>query len=85
MKAVIYMCTMVLFFDNETQNDFCRQVEKYVEQWSSTYIDAVISVCESKDLPVESVAKFLSTPIVEKIQQEGENLNFLQKTTKLLF
>jgi len=76
---------MVLFIDNETQSDFCRQVEKYVEQWKSTYIDAVINVCESKDLPVESVAKILSKPIVEKIQQEGENLNFLQKTTKLLF
>jgi len=79
------MCIMVLFIDNETQNDFCRQVEKYVERWKSTYINAVISVCESKDLPVESVAKILSKPIVEKIQQEGENLNFLQKTTKLLF
>ena len=79
------MCIMVLFIDNETQNDFCRQVEKYVEQWKSSYIDAVISVCESTDLPVESVGKILSKPIVEKIQQEGEDLNFLQKTTKLLF
>ena len=79
------MCTMVLFIDNETQNDFCRQVEKYVEQWKSSYIDAVISVCESNDLPVESVGKILSKPIVEKIQQEGQDLNFLQKTTKLLF
>jgi len=74
---------MVLFFDNETQNDFCRQIEKYVEQWKVPYIQAVIAVCESKDIPVESVAKILSKPIIEKIEQEGQELNFLPKSNKL--
>lgn len=74
---------MVLFFDNETQNDFCREVEKYVEQWKISYMDAVVNICESKDIPVESVAKFLSKPIIERIQQEGQDLNFLPKTSKL--
>ena len=74
---------MVLFFDNETQHDFCREIEKYVEKWKTTYMAAVVSICESKDIPVESVAKFLSKPIVEKIKQEGQDLNFLPKSTKL--
>jgi hypothetical protein len=74
---------MVLYFDEETQNDFCRQIEKYVEQWGVSYLDAVISVCESKEIPVESVAKVLSKPIIEKIQQEGQELNFLPKSNKL--
>jgi hypothetical protein len=74
---------MVLFFDNETQNDFCRQIEKYVEEWKVSYMDAVITLCEEKDIPVESMAKVLSKPIIEKIQEEGQNLNFLPKTTKL--
>jgi hypothetical protein len=74
---------MVLFFDNETQNDFCREVEKYVEQWKVSYLDAVVNICESKDIPVESIAKILSKPIIEKIQQEGQDLNFLPKTSKL--
>jgi hypothetical protein len=30
-----------------------------------------------------SVAKILSKPIIEKIKQEGEGLNFLPKSTKL--
>ena len=29
--------------------------------------------------------KYQDVDIVEKIQQEGEDLNFLQKSTKLLF
>ena len=74
---------MVLYFDEETQNDFCRQIEKYVEEWGVLYMDAVIAVCESKDIPVESVAKILSKPIIEKIQQEGQELNFLPKSNKL--
>jgi vacuolar-type H+-ATPase subunit B/Vma2 len=74
---------MVLYFDEETQNDFCREIEKYVEEWSVSYIDAVVTLCESKDIPIESMAKVLSKPILEKIQQEGENLNFLPKSSKL--
>lgn len=74
---------MVLYFDEETQNDFCRQIEKYVEQWGVSYLDAVIAVCESKEIPVESVAKILSKPIIEKIEQEGQQLNFLPKSNKL--
>ena len=74
---------MVLYFDEETQNDFCRQIEKYVEQWGVSYLDAVIAVCESKEIPVESVAKILSKPIIEKIEQEGQELNFLPKSNKL--
>jgi hypothetical protein len=74
---------MVLFFDNETQNDFCREVEKYVEKWKTNYLNAVVNICEAKDIPVESIAKILSKPIIEKIEQEGQDLNFLPKTSKL--
>jgi len=74
---------MVLYFDEETQNDFCRQIEKYVEKWNVSYMDAVIAVCEIKDIPVEGLAKVLSKPIIEKLKEEGQTLNFLPKTTKL--
>ena len=46
-------------------------------------MDAVIAVCEAKDIPVEGVAKILSKPIIEKIREEGETLNFLPKSSKL--
>lgn len=46
-------------------------------------MDAVIAVCEAKEIPVESIAKILSKPIIEKIQQEGQDLNFLPKSSKL--
>ena len=74
---------MVLLFDNEKQRDLCRQIEKYVEQWNVSYIDATVAICESNEIPVESVSKILSKPIIEKIQEEGQDLNFLPKSSKL--
>ena len=74
---------MVLFFDTETQNDFCRQVEKYVEKWKVSYMDAIITLCEAKGIPIESMNKILSKPLIEKLKQEGEELNFLPKSNKL--
>lgn len=74
---------MVLFFDHETQNDFCRQVEKYVEKWKVSYMDAIINICEAKGIPIESMGKVLSKPLIEKLREEGENLNFLPRSTKL--
>jgi hypothetical protein len=74
---------MVLLFDNEKQRDLCRQIEKYVQKWKVSYIDAIIAVCESNDIPLESVSKILTKPIIEKIEQEGQDLNFLPKSNKL--
>jgi hypothetical protein len=74
---------MVLLFDNEKQRDLCRQIEKYAEKWKTSYIDAVIAICDANEIPLESVSKILTKPIIEKIQQEGQDLNFLPKSSKL--
>ena len=74
---------MVLLFDNEKQKDLCSRIEKYVQKWNTRYMDAVIAIAEAEGIPVESMSKVLSKPIIEKIQQEGQELNFLPKSSKL--
>lgn len=74
---------MVLLLNDEKRVDLCRQIEKYVEQWKVSYIDAVIAICESNEIPIESIPKILTRPIIEKIEQEGQELNFLPKSSKL--
>lgn len=74
---------MVLLFDNEKQKELCLKIEKYVQKWNTKYLDAVIAIAESEEIPVESMSKVLTKPLVEKIQQEGQDLNFLPKTSKL--
>jgi hypothetical protein len=74
---------MVLLFNDEKQKELCLKIEKYVQKWNTRYIDAVIAIAEAEDIPVESMPKILSKPIIEKIQQEGQELNFLPKSSKL--
>jgi hypothetical protein len=74
---------MVLLLDNEKQKELCIKIEKYVQKWNTRYLDAVVAIAEAEDIPVESMSKVLSKPIIEKIQQEGQELNFLPKSSKL--
>lgn len=74
---------MMPLFNDEKQRELCRQIEKYAEKWKVSYIDSIISICEANEIPIESVSKILTKPILEKIQQEGQELNFLPKTSKL--
>jgi hypothetical protein len=59
-----------------------NEIEKLVAN-NKTYIDAVLQICETHNLDSEYVAKHLSKPIIEKIKQEGQQLNLLKKTAKL--
>ena len=55
---------MVLLFDNEKQKELCLKIEKYVQKWNTRYMDAVIAIAEAEDIPVESMSKILSKPII---------------------
>ena len=63
-------------------NAFCQKIEEEVET-GKTYIQSVIDVCEGYGIGPEFGAKFLTKPIIEKIQQEGESINLLPKISKL--
>lgn len=62
---------------------FPREVEKHVEKFGVSYIDAVIAVCEQYGIEPQVAAKFLNKPIIEKIKAEGQELNLLPKKTRL--
>ena len=55
------------------------EVEKIASINGGMYIDAVISVCENHNIDPGIASKFLSTPIVEKIKVEGQEVNLLPK------
>ena len=62
-----------------TKEEFSKKIENYVKQHNSSYMDAAISISESTGLDVVVISKFLSKPIIEKIQEEGRSLNLLPK------
>ena len=68
-----------MIFDIEKQQQFCKKVENHVKKWDCTYLEAVIAVTEDMEIEPEVSAKFLTKPIIEKIQEEGRQINLLPK------
>jgi len=72
-----------------SKESFSKKVEKYVEQYNSTYMDAVIGLCETYGIDYDNVTKILNRPILEHIKEEGKEQNLLPrillKTKKLPF
>ena len=62
---------------------FTKLVEEYVYQHDVNYIEAVVGVCREKDLDPGQVKPLLSTSIVESIEAEARDLNFLPKVDAL--
>lgn len=68
-----------MIFDTEKQQQFCKKIENHVKKWNGTYLEAVIAVTEDMEIEPEAAAKFLTKPIIEKIQEEGRQINLLPK------
>jgi len=72
-----------------SKESFSKKIEKYVEQYNSTYMDAVIILCENYGIDYNNVSKILNRPILEHIREEGKEQNLLPrillKTKKLPF
>ena len=68
-----------MIFDIEKQQLFCKKIENYVKKWNGTYLDAVVAGSEDMNIEPDIAAKFLTKPIIEKIEQEGRHINLLPK------
>lgn len=66
-----------------TKARFAKLIEDTVLSHKSTYIDAVIHVCESYNVEIEEVRKFISPIIKDKIEAEAMKLNFLPRSNTL--
>lgn len=64
---------------------FSQMVEKTVFGKKLSYMDAVLDVCENNSIEPEDVKKFLNGVIVEKLEAEAMNLNYLPRQNTLLF
>lgn len=71
--------------DNIISN-FISDIEQIREIGNVEYMDAVIHYCEENGLELEDIGAFIRnnvTMIQSKIQEEAENLNFLEKSARL--
>jgi len=73
-----------MLFSKEIQNEFIRRIEEYVLSGDYGYIDAILLSCEEYEIEPAIAAKYLSKPMVEKIEQEGIKFNMLPRKSSQL-
>lgn len=66
-----------------TRKSFSSMVETFVYQNRMSYLDSVLHLCEKNNLELEDAKKYLSTTILEHIESEARQLNFLPKQNTL--
>lgn len=74
---------MSMLFSKDAQNKFIKEIESIVEKENS-YMDAVLFVCEENNIEPNFAAKYLTQPIIEKIEKEGMEYNLLPKKSSKL-
>ena len=63
---------------------FYHQIEVIKrEKKDMSYMDAVVYYCEQNEIEIETVGKFISKTLKEKIESEARDLNYLHKVGKL--
>lgn len=62
---------------------FSSLVEEYVWSHDTPYIEAVVEVCNTRELDPSAVSSLLSNSIKDKIEAEAMALNFLPKVNAL--
>lgn len=68
-----------------TKTKFSKLIEDNVKQTRSSYMDAVIDICDSLDIDLEDCRKFISPTVKDKIEAEAMRLNFLPQGNTLPF
>ena len=66
-----------------TKSKFGKLVEDVVMSHKSSYMDAVLHLCDTHEIELEEVRKFISPVIKNKLEAEAMNLNFLPRGNTL--
>lgn len=66
-----------------TKSKFTKLVEETVKDHRSSYMDAIIHICDNIDVDLEDIRRFVSPVIKEKLEAEAQRLNFLPRQNTL--
>ena len=68
-----------------TKAELRLQVENLVAHDNMTYTDAIIEICERKQIDPEDMAKLVKGPLKLKLEVEAMDRNIIKRTTGKLF
>ena len=66
-----------------TKSEFGKLIEKTVKDHKSSYMDAIIHLCDEHEVELEDVRKFISPIIKNKLEAEAMKLNYLPRQNSL--
>jgi hypothetical protein len=72
-----------MLFSKEVQNKFVRDIEQLANR-DHSYMEAVLTICDEYEIEPRVGAKFLTQPIIEKIEKEGMEYNLLSRKSSEL-
>ena len=67
-----------------TPTKFSQEIERLVHESNGliTYIEAVVTYCQEKEIELETVPKLLSKPLKERLKYEAQRLNYMKQSSK---
>ena len=68
-----------------TKEELRLQVEKLVAHDGMSYTEAIIEICERKEIDPEDMAKLVKGPLMLKLECEAMDRNIIKRTTGKLF
>jgi hypothetical protein len=68
-----------------TKEELRIQVEKLVSHDNMTYTEAIIEICERKEIDPADMAKLVKGPLKLKLEAEAMDRNIIKRTTTTLF
>ena len=68
-----------------TKEELRIQVEKLVSHDNMTYNEAIIEICERKEIDPADMAKLVKGPLKLKLEAEAMDRNIIKRTTSTLF
>jgi len=67
------------------KNKFTQLVHDAVTELKSSYMDAILHICEKNNIDPQDVRKFVSPVIRDKLEAEARQLNLLPKNNTITF
>jgi hypothetical protein len=61
-----------------TKKRFSTAVEKKVNKFQLSYLDAILEVCDDLEFPVEDVGRVITPNLKDKITAEAHRLNMIK-------
>jgi hypothetical protein len=75
-RVVVYSPKRILML--YANINFIVEIEKRVNSRNSSYLDAVVDVCEEFEIDQKMIVKYLNKTIIEKIKIEAQHRNLFR-------